>query len=172
MEIGMGFDEAFEVVLGHEGGFQNHRSDRGNWTGGKVGVGVLKGTKFGVSAAAHPDLDIPNLTISDVKPLYRRDYWGPAGCDAVPDPLKKPLFDLAVHSGPGRAARLLQRAVGAVEDGSIGPRTLMAISNMPVDRVLRRLDAHRLLLMANDPTFIAFGKGWVIRVATNALETS
>jgi lysozyme family protein len=88
----------------------------------------------------------------------------------LPEPLRFPVFDLAVNSGPGRAARLLQRAVGAEEDGSIGPQTLMSIHNMPVDRVLRRLDAHRLLLMAGDPTWPAFGRGWVIRVATNALE--
>ena len=44
------FDKVFNRVIGHEGGFQNMHHDRGNWTGGKVGEGELKGTKFGLSA--------------------------------------------------------------------------------------------------------------------------
>lgn len=40
------FNTVFDRVLGHEGGFQNMKSDRGNWTSGKVGVGTLKDTKF------------------------------------------------------------------------------------------------------------------------------
>ena len=168
----MDFDAAFAKLIGHEGGFQDMKNDRGNWTGGHPGAGELKGTKYGISAKSYPTLDIKSITLDQARAIYRRDYWGPAGCDMLPEPLKFPVFDLAVNSGPGRAARLLQRAVGALEDGSIGPKTLMSIHNMPVDRVLRRLDAHRLLLMAGDPTWPAFGRGWVTRVATNALEAS
>jgi lysozyme family protein len=168
----MNFPDSFARLIGHEGELSMDPRDRGNWTGGRRDSGTLKGTKFGVSAAAFPDLDIEHLTLDDARAIYLRRYWGPAGCDMVPEPIKFPLFDLAVNSGPGRAARLLQRAVGAVEDGSIGPKTLMSIHNMPPDRVLRRLDAHRLLLMAEDPTWPAFGRGWVKRVASNALEAS
>ena len=38
------FDEAFRRLIGHEGGYSTDRRDPGNWTGGKVGVGILKGT--------------------------------------------------------------------------------------------------------------------------------
>jgi lysozyme family protein len=148
------FEDAFARLIGHEGGLSMRREDRGNWTGGKIGEGELKGTKYGILQ------------------IYRTRYWAPAGCDMVPEQIKFPLFDLAVNSGPGRAARLLQRAVGAEEDGSVGPMTVMSILNMPPDKVLRRLDAHRLLLMANDPAWPTYGRSWVIRVATNALEAS
>lgn len=168
----MNFDDAFARLIGHEGGLSMRREDRGNWTGGKVGAGVLKGTKYGISAAAFPDLDIAAVTLEQARQIYRTRYWAPVGCDMLPEALRYPVFDLAVNSGPGRAARLLQRSVGAEEDGSIGPKTLMSIHNMPTDRILRRLDAHRLLLMAGDPTWPAHGRGWVIRVATNALEAS
>lgn len=168
----MTFDEAFARLIGHEGGLSLDPRDRGNWTGGRRDVGELRGTKFGISAAAFPTLDIKSLTLDAARAIYREKYWGPACCDMLPEALRYPVFDLAVNSGPGRAARLLQRAVGAEEDGSIGPQTLMSVHNMPVDRILRRLDAHRLLLMAGDPTWPAHGRGWVIRVATNALEAS
>ena len=68
-------EEAFAVVIGHEGGFCVERTDPGNWTGGAVGRGVLRGTKFGISAAAYPTQDIANLTPEAAATIYRRDYW-------------------------------------------------------------------------------------------------
>lgn len=168
----MDFLASFARLIGNEGELSMDPRDRGNWTGGRRDWGELKGTKYGISAHAFPDLDIKSITLDQAREIYRTRYWAPAGCDMVPEQIKFPLFDLAVNSGPGRAARLLQRAVGAEEDGSVGPQTVMSILNMPPDRVLRRLDAHRLLLMAEDPTWPAFGRGWVKRVATNALEAS
>ena len=63
----MNFDKAFDRLIGHEGGFTNDSRDAGNWTGGKVGVGKLVGTKFGLSAATYPTLDIKNITIVEAK---------------------------------------------------------------------------------------------------------
>jgi lysozyme family protein len=166
----MVFADAFARLIGNEGGLSLDPRDRGNWTGGKRDSGDLRGTKYGISAAAFPTLDIEHVTLDQARDIYFRRYWAPAGCEMVPDLLRFPLFDFAVNSGPGTAARMLQRAVGAEEDGSIGPKTLMSIHNMPIDRVLRRFDAHRLLHFAADPTWPAFGRGWVIRVARNALE--
>lgn len=168
----MNFDDAFARLIGNEGGLSMSREDRGNWTGGRVGEGQLKGTKFGISASAFPDLDIAHLTLDQARIIYRTRYWSAAGCDSLPEALRFEVFDLAANSGPGRAARLLQRAVGAEEDGSIGPQTLMSIHNMPVDRILRRLDAHRNLLFTDDPSWPSFGRGWIRRVALNALEAS
>lgn len=39
------FTPSMGIVLQHEGGFTDDRRDPGNWTGGKVGKGVLLGTK-------------------------------------------------------------------------------------------------------------------------------
>lgn len=44
------FDVVFERLMPHEGGFQCDPKDRGNWTGGRVGVGELKGTNRGIAA--------------------------------------------------------------------------------------------------------------------------
>ena len=112
----MDFLDAFAKLIGHEGGLSLDPRDRGNWTGGRRDWGELKGTKYGISAHAFPDLDIKSLTLEQARQIYRDKYWSAACCDMLPDPLKFPVFDLAVNSGPGRAARLLQRAVGAEED--------------------------------------------------------
>ena len=69
------FDVIFDRVLGHEGGFQADPRDRGNWTGGEVGKGELKGTKYGLAAMTYHELDIPALTLAEAKAIYRRDWW-------------------------------------------------------------------------------------------------
>lgn len=166
----MDFDAAFEELIGLEGGFQNRPSDRGNWTSGRIGVGVCKGTKYGISAASYPHLDIPNITLETAKKIYRADYWALAGCEAVPDKVKFPLFDFAVNSGPITAAKALQKAVGAEPDGVVGPRTLLALADYHWAFVSLRLLGARMRIMTGDPTFPANGKGWMNRLASLAMK--
>ena len=153
----MTFDEAFEKLIGHEGGYSTDPHDRGGET------------KYGISKRSYPLEDIKALTLDRAKLLYRRDFWGPSGCDSVPPAAKFDLFDTAVNSGVGRAIRLLQRAVGETEDGILGPRTLQAVQSMPADRLRARFNAHRLLFMAQAPSWPAHGRGWARRVAENLL---
>lgn len=171
----MTFDEAFDRLLGHEGEFQNDPNDRGNWTTGKIGQGQNKGTKYGISAMSYPGEDIVNLTIGRAKEIYRRDFWGPAGCDIVPEAVKFPLFDAAVHtSAPGRpttAIRMLQRALGVKDDGIIGPVTMQAISNVHPYRLAMRFHGQRLDHLNNNPDqWARFGRGWAQRIAENLME--
>lgn len=164
----MNFDQAFKTLIGHEGALSMDPKDRGNWTGGRVGVGVLKGSKFGVSAASYPSLDIANLTLEDAKVIYLKDYWGAAGCEVVPDGIKFDLFDMAVNSGQGNAIKVLQRAVEAVPDGVLGPRTLQALGAMPAPRLVARFNGHRLDFMSDDiVAWPSQGRGWAKRIAKN-----
>lgn len=169
----MDFDAAFERLIGHEGGFQNDPKDKGNWTGGAIGQGKCVGTKYGVSAMSYPGEDIEHLTLDRAKELYRRDYWGPAGCDAVPDAIKFDLFDMAVNSGVKPAVRTLQRAAGVPEqevDGILGPRTLQAVLVMHPARLSARFNGARLAFMADLSNWPAFSRGWAKRIAANLLE--
>jgi len=154
----MNFDEAFERLIGHEGGYVNDPADPGGET------------KFGVSRRAYPLENIKGMTLERAKVLYLRDYWGPAGCDAVPDAIKFDLFDMAVNSGVVPAVRALQRAVGATPDGILGPKTLQAINSMPAPRLVARLNGYRLDLMTDLKTWPVFGRGWAKRVAANLKE--
>jgi len=153
----MNFEDSFSKLIGHEGGYTEGKGDPGGET------------KYGISKRAYPSEDIKALTLETAKAIYLRDYWGPAGCDAVPDGVRFDLFDTAVNSGTKTAAKLLQRAVGEAEDGVIGPRTLQALGTMPPDRLRARFNGARLQLMAGLPTWPAFGRGWVLRVADNLL---
>lgn len=165
------FDEAFVRVLGCEGGYTSSPADRGNWTGGDVGRGVCKGTKYGISAAAYPGDDIEHLDIDRAKTLYLRDYWGPAGCDGAPEAVRYGLFDMSVNSGVKAAVKALQKAVGEVEDGILGPHTLQAMQSMPALRLVARFNGARLLHVSDATAWPAYGRGWCRRIATNLLES-
>lgn len=166
----MNFDEAFKLLIGHEGGFQKDPRDRGNWTSGKLGVGQLKGTKYGISAMTYPGEDIENLTLERAKQLYARDFWGKAGADLVPDVLRYDVFDTAVNSGAKRAVQFIQRAVGVPDDGVIGPVTALAISPVDPYRMLARFNGHRLDFLNDNPELWAtYGRGWAQRIAENLI---
>ncbi len=97
------FEQALAFVIGHEGGYTAVASDPGNWTGGRCGAGECRGTHWGISAAAYPQIDIHALTQAQAGEIYRRDYWDRAGCGRLPPPLALLVFDAAVNNGVGRA---------------------------------------------------------------------
>lgn len=154
----MNFDQAFERLIGHEGGYVNDPRDPGGET------------KFGISKRSYPAEDIKALTLERAKAIYRRDFWGVAGCDAVPDAMKFDLFDMAVNSGPVTAIKTLQRSAGVTPDGLLGPITLQALNSTPAPRLVARFNGHRLDFMTDLKTWPVFGKGWAKRVASNLKE--
>lgn len=101
------WERSYPHVLAFEGGLSLDPRDKGNWTGGAVGEGKLKGTKYGISAGSYPDEDIPNLTKERALQLYKRDYWDPSGAGALPWPLCLIHFDTAINAGNGRANKFL-----------------------------------------------------------------
>lgn len=154
----MDFDTAFGLLIGHEGGYVNNPADPGGET------------KFGISKRAYPTEDIAGLTLQRAQQLYQRDYWGPAGCDAVPDGIKFDLFDMAVNAGVQAAVKTLQRTVGEVQDGILGPRTIAAVSSMPAPRLVARFNGHRLHAMTDLRTWPDFSRGWARRIAANLVQ--
>jgi lysozyme family protein len=161
------FDAAFAAVLGHEGGFSDTPSDPGNWTGGAVGVGTLRGTKWGISAQAFPQLDIAALSQADAGAIYKTHYWDSVGADRMPAPLALLVFDAAVNAGAARAARWLQAALGVGQDGEIGPATLAALKAREADlaALMTEFMAQRIAFMAALPGWKLFGLGWARRLA-------
>lgn len=161
------FDQAFRCVLGEEGGFSDNPADPGNWTGGAVGSGERRGTKYGISAAAYPSLDIAALSLDQAKSLYRADYWTKAGCHFMRPSLALMVFDAAVNSGAARSVAWLQDALGVATDGQFGPHTLAALNawGADVDALCADVLAARIGFLASLPTWRAFGVGWSRRLA-------
>ena len=165
----MNFDSSFELLIGSEGGFTKDPRDRGNWDSGRIYIGTLKGTKYGISAAQYPLENIADLTIDRSKQLYKRDYWDKLNCDQMPTTIAFDMFDMAVNSGVKTAALILQKTVHSFEDGVIGEQTIKAITAMDMQLLDKRLSANRLLYLCSLDSFPTYGKGWVRRVANNLL---
>ncbi|MGL5294010.1 MAG: glycoside hydrolase family 108 protein [Aeromonas sp.] len=159
------FDSVFERVMGSEGGFQNSRDDRGNWTSGKVGVGELKGTKWGVSAMSYPHLDIKNLTKAEAKVIFKADWWDKYDMDRACSVMQYQLIDAIYNHGPKNAVKILQAAIGTTADGISGPNTIAAYKAIPTEDLSLRFLAARLEFFTNISTWGTFGKGWSRRVA-------
>jgi len=44
-------------------------------------------------------------------PLYRKKYWDAVSGDKLPDGVDYAVFDLAINSGTGRAAKIYEKLV-------------------------------------------------------------
>ena len=157
----------FARSIGNEGGFQNDPKDRGNWTGGKVGSGELKGTKYGISAMAYPALDIKNLTMDQVQQIYYVQWWIPLKMAQMPNGLPYQLFDAAINHGMIPTNKMLQRAIGVKDDGEIGPITIKTVGSLDHNDTLFGFLSERLTFMTNISTWDVYGRGWARRIAVN-----
>jgi lysozyme family protein len=161
------FEECFSRVINAEGGFQNDRNDRGNWTGGSIGSGELRGTKFGISAMSYPHLDIQNLTLDQARLVYKKDWWEKLNLHRFSKAVSFQIFDSAVNHGPSAAIRMVQRAVGVLADGIVGEKTISAIRKIDPDDFVLKFLAERIEFFTKVSTFSIYGRGWMNRVAEN-----
>lgn len=150
----MTFDRAIDRVLGHEGGYVFDARDPGGET------------NWGISKRSYPHLDIRNLTRDQAKAIYRTDFWDPVAGGKHPSVVYQ-LLDAAVNHGTGNATRMLQRAVGAADDGHWGPNSRAAYDRMSENDILILFLAERLEFFTKLARFDAFGRGWAKRIALN-----
>jgi len=154
----MDFDTAFERLIGHEGGYSFHPSDPGGET--------MWGVTARVARANGYTGDMRSLPVEAAKAIYRRLYWDAVKADQLPSSVRFDVFDAAVNSGVGQAAKWLQRAAGVADDGVIGPATLAAAAGAG-PTLAPRFNGYRLQFMADLPTWPSFGRGWARRIASN-----
>ena len=163
----------FNKIVGAEGGYTNASNDPGNWTGGTVGLGTLKGTKYGISASSYPTLDILNLTLDQAQDIYFSDYWTPIQGNSLPEGLALVLFDAAVNQGVGTAVKFIQSAVGTSVDGNLGNGTLTSIKSFVLTYTVQYLIAlflrNRLFSYLQDSGWKIEGQGWSERLFSMAI---
>lgn len=159
----MDFATAVVLTLGHEGGLSMDPDDRGNWTGGKKGVGILKGTNKGISAAAYPNEDIANMTTSRARFLYKRDYWDAVRADELPSGIRLHMFDFAVNAGVSTAIRTLQRIGGTKVDGVLGGKTIASAQKVTAIDYERGRIRHYIGTSKTRPVNIKYLVGWTTR---------
>ena len=160
------WEKCLKLILHHEGGYVNHPKD----PGGETNLGVTKrvyeewgGTK-----------DMKDLTVEDVSPIYKKNYWDRIKGDDLPSGLDLCVFDFGVNAGTGRAAKFLQRLVDTTVDGGIGPNSLRAVdehvSRWSIEQTIDDYQAERQKYYEKLKTFETFGRGWTRRVQETTKE--
>lgn len=155
----MTFDQAFDLLITHEGGFANRpfSEDPGGAT--MYGVTSRAAREHGYTG------DMKDLTLDFAKSVYRKSYWDACKCDQMPNALRYPLFDAAVNSGSGQAAKWLQSAVGVKVDGAIGPKTIASVNASNHIVVEKQMLGKRLRFMTELKNWTANSRGWSRRIA-------
>jgi len=154
------FFKSLEMVLKHEGGFVDHPED----PGGATNKGITHKTYSDFLGRPLEDVgELKNISDDHVQLIYKQGYWDKVKADDLPSGLDFAIFDWAVNSGPGRAAKALQKVVGATADGAIGPKTLEAVEAADAAETIKAVADEREAFYRGLRTFNTFGKGWLRR---------
>lgn len=153
----MDFNRAFDLLITHEGGFNNHPDDPGGAT--------MYGVTEVVARAEGYTGPMRELSLDFAKQVYKKRYWDACKCDQMPDVIRYPLFDAAVNSGPSQAIKWLQISAGVKADGIIGPMTQQTVNVLPAQVTRQKMIGNRLRFMTNLNNWPSFSKGWARRIA-------
>lgn len=154
------FKRSLKHVLVHEGGWADHPKDPGGATMKGVTLRTFR-RHFGKDQGK---TTLRNITDEQLGQIYRSGYWDKCHCDKLPSGVDYAVFDAAVNSGPGRSAKWLQAAIGAKQDGGIGPRTLAKVKEHDPIQISDNICDRRLAFLRSLATWATFGKGWGRRV--------
>lgn len=174
----MTIDQLVDDAIDREGGFVDHRADRGGATRWGITEAVARAQGYRGAMA-----QLPRTVAADI---YRRLYWTAPGFDRVATrapAVAAELFDTGINMGPATAATFLQRALNALNrgatdfpdlvlDGVPGARTLAALDAFLATRrphgervlvkALEALQGERYLSLAERrPANEAFLYGWI-----------
>lgn len=159
------FERCLAETLKWEGGWSDHPEDPGGATNKGVTLATYRAWKGRATKA-----DLRKITDAEVAAIYKAWYWQPVRGDELPAGLDLVAFDAAVNSGPSRSAKWLQLAVGAVQDGKIGPATIKAAGKQYQPAAIMRAIAIRRGFLKSLKAWPTFGKGWTARL--DAIEAA
>ncbi|WP_175757593.1 glycoside hydrolase family 108 protein [Burkholderia cepacia] len=151
------FDDAFDALIGNEGGYSNNPKDPGGETMWGVTARVARAAGY-----TGPMRELPRDT---AKAIAKRLYWDPLHLDQFDPRVAFQIFD-ANYNG-GHPVIWMQGAACAGVDGVLGPKTIAAVQATDPLRFILRWNALRLTYFTSLATWATFGKGWTRRVASN-----
>ena len=101
------FDVAQLLVKAGEGGYTKNPNDAYNYTGGKIGAGMLVGTNWGIGAPTYAkylkrtptEADMQAMTYQTAVAIYRQNYWTPIMGDQIQNQsIANILYDTIVNT--------------------------------------------------------------------------
>lgn len=162
------FNKFFEYVLKVEGGYVNHKNDKG----GETNYGITKA----VAVANGYTGDMKSLPKATAQKIYEKKYYLAFKLDKVlSDKVSFSIFDFVVNAGRNgikKAQEAVNLSYGkkVLEvDGAIGATTLKYINMMSTTKFLAtyhklQRDYYRAIVKNNKSQEV-FLKGWLNRVA-------
>lgn len=153
------------------------KADAGNWYRNE-----LVGSRWGITAAVlakHRNVkyisreDVKNLSLEEAVCIGVELFYDKPDFDLLGwDPVVASVVDMGFNAGPGRAVKLLQKMVGANEDGQIGGYTVSEYRSYKAEFGLEEVARHWSLsrhafydlLVRKRPSQAIFAKGWSVRV--------
>lgn len=154
------FDDAFDALIGNEGGYSNNPKDPGGETMWGITARVARAAGY-----IGPMHDMPRAV---AKSIAKKLYWDPLHLDSFDPRVAFQIFD-ANYNG-GHPVIWMQGAAGAPVDGLIGPQTIAAVQATDPLRFMLRWNSLRLSYFTSLKTWLTFGKGWVNRIAANLMK--
>lgn len=156
------FLRALRLTLMHEGGWSNHPRD----PGGATMYGVIQRVYDAWRRSRGLQTrSVRLIEFQERDAIYRAQYWDEVRGDQLAPGLDYCLFDYAVNSGPKRAIKDLQRALGVKVDGHFGVVTFATARGVnDVAGLVEKICAIRLSFLGRLRTWNVFGKGWARRV--------
>jgi lysozyme family protein len=161
------FDHVLSIVLAHEGGLVDDPHDPGGITNFGISIKFAGSVNLDIDGDGKTTgEDIRALTLADASELYLDHFWRPLRCAEMPPGVALMVFDGGVNQGRTAMAKRLQRAVGAADDGVIGPKTLAALDRHHNDYagLINEVAARRGRRYAQTRNFDRYGLGWMRRL--------
>lgn len=130
--------------------FEGRKDKAGNLAVYELPSGDMGGSfeVAGINNRYHPQVA---EALKNMDPALRKDYAAKYIVDytspltsKLPEAYRPFFQDLAFNRGMGGATRFLQRAIGAKEDGLLGPKTLDLLAQQNPRDVLRRVSLEQL----------------------------
>jgi lysozyme family protein len=187
------FKEAYEITMGHEGGYSNDPVD----AGGETYKGITKRFEpdwegWVIIDSLRNDPNFPKCLDENeelqekVMEVYKRKYWDIFWGDKFDNQdIANEMFDTGVNMGTTRAIKYLQKSLNLLnrdqknysdisEDGVIGNNTLNTLNNFlnkfkrDVKYLLKLMNLfqgmHYINYMGKDSKQERFARGWLNRV--------
>ncbi len=154
------FASSLDLIFRHEGGYVDHLLD----PGGATNFGITRATLASVRGRPVSKAEVLALTRREAGEVYLQRYWNAVGGDDLPPGVDLVVFDAAVNSGPARAARWLQAALGVPQDGVVGPLTIAAARRMNGPGMVVAYSETRMRFLRRLTAWRTFGRGWTRRV--------
>lgn len=157
------FDHAFDLIIGVEGGYVNHKNDIAtNW-------GITIDTLSSVLKRTATINDIKSLSKETAKRIYKEKYWDHLKLDLIADEtIQYLLFDSGVNFGVGAVLKRVQQLLKLPTTMQMDVATIKAINESKrlkfcFDFAKETMKGY-VKIVKDNPSKMVFFSGWANRV--------